>query len=111
MEDLLKRLELVEKYCSEEYNDLYYKLSNCRDKAIGMSYAEYMSGEKEHDYSNLWSCIYDFKKENGILNSMGELMQLIKDIDFNIDKKFQVHNFKVVNHIPLCKGGFKSYDL
>ena len=26
MEDLLKRLELLEKYCSEEYNDLYYKL-------------------------------------------------------------------------------------
>ena len=62
MEDLLKRLELVEKYCSEEYNDLYYKLSNCRDKAIKMSYAEYISGEKEHDYSNLYSCVYDFKK-------------------------------------------------
>ena len=57
MEDLLKRLELVEKYCSEEYNDLYYKLSNCRDKAIKMSYAEYMSGEKEHDYSNLYNSI------------------------------------------------------
>lgn len=42
MEDLLKRLELVEKYCSEEYNDLYYKLSNCRDKAIKMSYAEHI---------------------------------------------------------------------
>ena len=101
MENLLKRLELVEKYCSEEYNDLYYKLLKCRDKAIGMSFAEYMSGEKEHDYSNLYSCVYDFKKENNVLESMEELMQLMKDIDFIIDKKFQVHNFKVENHIPL----------
>ena len=38
MEDLLKRLELLEKYCSEEYNDLYYKLLKCKDKAIQMSY-------------------------------------------------------------------------
>ena len=104
MENLLKRLELVEKYCSEEYNDLYYKLLKCRDKAIGMSFAEYMSGKKEHDYSNLYSCVYDFKKENNVLESMEELMQLMKDIDFIIDKKFQVHNFKVENHIPLCKG-------
>ena len=104
MENLFKRLELVEKYCSEEYNNLYYKLSKCRDKAIGMSFAEYMRGEKEHDYSNLYSCVYDFKKENNILESMEELMQLMKDIDFIIDKKFQVHNFKVENHIPLCKG-------
>ena len=88
MENLLKRLELVEKYCSEEYNDLYYKLLKCRDKAIGMSFAEYMSGEKEHDYSNLYSCVYDFKKENNVLESMEELMQLMKDIDFNIDKKW-----------------------
>lgn len=101
MEDLLKRLKLVEKYCSEEYNDLYYKLSNCRDKAIKMSYAEYMRKEKEHYYSNLYSCIYDFKKENNVLESMEELMQLMKDIDFIVDKKFQVHNFKVINHIPL----------
>lgn len=101
MEDLLKRLELVEKYCSEEYNDLYSKLSNCRDKAINMSYVEYMSGEKEHDYSNLYSCIYDFKKGNNILESMEELMQLMKDIDFNVDRKYQVHNFKVINHISL----------
>ena len=101
MEDLLKRLKLVEKYCSEEYKDLYYKLSKCRDKAIGMSFAEYMSGEKEHDYSNLYSCVYDFKKENNVLESMEELMQLMKDIDFNIDRKWQVHNFKVGNHIPL----------
>ena len=101
MENLLKRLELVEKYCSEEYNDLYYKLLKCRDKAIGMSFAEYMSGEKEHDYSNLYSCVYDFKKKNNVLESMEELMQLMKDIDFIVDKKFQVHNFKVINHIPL----------
>ena len=45
MEDLLKRLELVEKYCSEEYNDLYYKLSNCRDRAINMCRMEYLNGE------------------------------------------------------------------
>ena len=101
MENLLKRLELVEKYCSEEYNDLYSKLLNCRDKAISMSYVEYMSGEKEHDYSNLYSCVYDFKKKNNVLESMEELMQLMKDIDFIVDKKFQVHNFKVINHIPL----------
>lgn len=102
MEDLLKRLELVEKYCSTEYNDLYYKLLKCRDKAIQMSYAEYMSGEKEHDYSNLYSCVYDFKKENNVLESMEELMQLMKDIDFNvINKQCAVHNFKVINHIPL----------
>ena len=104
MEDLLKRLELVEKYCSEEYNDLYYKLSNCRDRAINMRRMEYLNGEQEHEYSNLYSCVYDFKKENNVLESMEELMQLMKDIDFNINKKFQVHNFKVANHIPLCKG-------
>lgn len=104
MLDLKQRLENVKTYCSEEYNDLYYKLSKCKDKAIKMSYAEYMSGEQEHDYSNLYNCVYDFKKENGILNSMEELMQLMKDIDFNINKKFQVHNFKVANHILLCKG-------
>ena len=101
MEDLLKRLELVEKYCSEEYNDLYYKLSNCRDRAINMRRMEYLNGEQEHEYSNLYSCVYDFKKENNVLESMEELMQLMKDIDFIVDKKFQVHNFKVINHIPL----------
>lgn len=102
MENLLKRLELVEKYCSIEYNDLYYKLSKCRDRAIQMSYAEYMRGEKEHDYSNLYSCVYDFKKENNVLESMEDLMQLMKDIDFNvINKEYVVHNFKVKNHIPL----------
>lgn len=31
MENLLKRLELVEKYCNGEYSGLYYKLSQCRD--------------------------------------------------------------------------------
>lgn len=102
MEDLLKRLELVEKYCIGEYSGLYYKLSQCRDKAIQMSYAEYMSGEKEHDYSNLYSCVYDFKKENNVLESMEELMQLMKDIEFNVcNRKCAVHNFKVRNHIPL----------
>ena len=73
-----------------------------RDKAIKMSYAEYMSGEKEHDYSNLYSCVYDFKKKNNVLESIEELMQLMKDIDFNvINKKCAIHNFKVINHIPL----------
>lgn len=99
MEDLLKRLELVKKYCSEEYSELYGELKKCREKAIKMSFAEYMSGEKEHDYSNLYSCVYDFKKKNNVLESMEELMQLMKDIDFVIDKHFQVHNFKVANYI------------
>ena len=104
MLDLKQRLENVETYCSEEYNYLYDKLKQCRDRAINMCRMEYLNGEQEHEYSNLYSCVYDFKKENGILNSMEELMQLMKDIDFNINKKFQVHNFKVANHIPLCKG-------
>ena len=93
--NLKRRLELVEKYCSVEYDDLYYKLKKCRDKAISMSYAEFMRGEKEHDYSNLWSCVYTCKKENKIEETMEELMQLMKDICFVIDKRHQVHNFKV----------------
>lgn len=99
MENILKRLKLVEKYCSEEYIQLYYKLSKCRDKAINMSYAEYMCGEEQHKYSNLYSCVYDFKKANKVIESMEELMQLMKDIDFNADRRCQVHNFKVINHV------------
>lgn len=104
MENLLKRLELVKKYCSKEYNDLYSKLLKCSDKAIQMSYVEYMNGEKEHNYSNLYSCIYNFKKENNVPESMEELMQLAKDINFSINKNYQVRNFKIQNHIPLEKG-------
>ena len=99
MTNILKRLDILEKYCSEEYSDLYFKLKKCNDRAIQMGYMEYINGEKEHRYSNLYSCVYDFKKENNVLETMEELMQIMKDIDFNIDKKFQVHNFKVANKL------------
>ena len=102
MKELLKRLENVKTYCSEEYNYLYDKLKQCRDRAINMCRMEYLNGEQEHEYSNLYSCVYDFKKKNNVLESMEELMQLMKDIDFNvINKKCAIHNFKVRNHIPL----------
>ena len=97
MENLEKRLELLELYCDDEFSVLYNELKKCNDKAIKMCYMEYMRGEEEHWYSNLWSCVYDFKKEWGILDSMEELMQLMKDICFSVDKKYQVHNFKVQN--------------
>ena len=92
---LEERLALVEKYCSDEYSNLYYKLKKSSEKAINMSFAEYMSGQKENDYSNLWSCVYDFKKENNVEETMEDLMQLMEDICFVVDKKHQVHNFKV----------------
>lgn len=94
-EDLYNRLDILKKYCSEEYTELYRKLRKVRDKAISMDYLEYRRGGTEHTYSNLWSCVYNFKKENNVAESMEKLMQLMKDIDFNIDRQFQVHNFKV----------------
>lgn len=94
-----KRIQLIELYCSYEYNDLYYKLKQAKDKAINITFCEKMSGKEEHYHSNLWSCLYDFKKDNKIRETVEELMQLIKDIDFNCDKIHQLHNFKVINRL------------
>lgn len=33
-----KRIQLIELYCSYEYNDLYYKLKQARDKAINITF-------------------------------------------------------------------------
>lgn len=93
--EIYKRLELLELYCDDEFSTLYYELKKCNDKATKMCYMEYMNGEKEHWYSNLYSCVYDFKQKWGILNTMEELMQLMDDICFSVDKQHQVHNFKV----------------
>lgn len=105
MLDLRKRLENLEKYCSDENTELYFKLKKCNDKATQMNYMEYLRGEQEHNYSNLYSCVYDFKKENDVLESMEDLMQLMKDICFSVDRRFQVHNFKVINHIYFNRKG------
>lgn len=48
-----KRIQLIELYCSYEYNDLYYKLKQARDKAINITFCEKMSGKEEHYHSNL----------------------------------------------------------
>ena len=97
MENLEKRLELLELYCDDEFSLLYGELYKCYKKATNMCFMEYRNGEQEHWYSNLYSCVYDFKNKFGILNTMDELMQLMKDICFSVDKKYQVHNFKVQN--------------
>ena len=98
---LKRRLEIIEKYCDLEHSKEYYELKKCRDKAINMSYREYMNGEKQHDYSNLWSCVYDFKKTYNVEETMEEIMQLMNDICFSIDREHQVHNFKVENRINI----------
>jgi hypothetical protein len=95
-----RRLELMEKWCNNnDYNKLYYGLKKCNDKAISMCYAEYKNGKEEHYHSNLYSCVYDFKNENNLNETMEELMQLCKDICFAVDRKFQVHNFKIENKL------------
>lgn len=100
MIDLDNRLKLVEKYCSDEYRKLYYKLKDCKDKSINMDYNDYINEGEEHAYSNLYTCVYNFKKENNVKENMNELMQLMKDISFNvINVKCEIYNFKIKNNI------------
>lgn len=107
-ENMINRLTLLENYCcSSEYNTLYKELIKCKEKAIFMNYMEYIHGETEHKYSNLYSCVYDFAKKNGIYTPIKDLIQLCYDLG-NCDRKHQVHNFMVINGLYHLKDSKES---
>ena len=91
LERITKRIENLE-------NDIKGVLTSKNDY-YGYNSMEELNQRIEEEKYFLKSMIYDFKKKNNVLESMEELMQLMKDIDFVIDKHFQVHNFKVANYI------------
>lgn len=95
-------------YLLEEiFNDKYFKnmkskLYEAWKKSINLSYCEYMSGEKEHDYSNLYSCIYYLLKEEkqtDLMDRIDDLINLKYYYDLNIRNEGHLHNFKIERKI------------
>ena len=97
-----EKLELLKMICEDngKYREHYYGLSECKNKGIAKCYGEYMNGETEHKYSNIYSCVYDYCKQNNINENISLLTELIKeDMDLYMQPKHILHNFKVKYNI------------
>lgn len=97
MENINKMYNVLKEFCENngKYNRYYYDLFKVQDNYETKCYYD---DNKNHRHSYIWSCVYDFCKENNI-DELDTLVELFENgyIYEVCSPHCLVHNFRILN--------------